>query len=186
MIARQLPNAITLCRIALALPIAMLIRAGDYRLALLWLLLAAMTDVLDGFLARRFGWQTPLGGMLDPLADKLLLAACFVGLWQAQAVPGWLLLLVLGRDLVIVAGALLYRALIGPVAAAPTLAGKINTALQILFVLGWLLRLAGAPLAPALLSIATIAVAALTIASGIDYVWRWSARALQAGGGSGR
>lgn len=146
---RHLPNALTLARIALLLPLVGLMQAGSHRAAFALVLLAAATDVLDGALARRYGWQTRLGGLLDPIADKLLMAACFVGLWSAGFVPGWLLVLVLARDAAIVGGALAYQALVAPVPAEPSRLGKATTAVQLLYVcagfvhlLGW--RWAGA------------------------------------------
>lgn len=177
---RQLPNAITWLRVASVLPLTWAIERGAYRLALGVALLAALSDALDGFLARRFGWQTAFGSLLDPVADKLLLTGCFVALWSVGALPGGLLVLVLGRDSVIVAGALAYHWLIGPVTGKPTLLGKLCTALQIALALVLLLQLAGVPLAPAWSTAALWAVALVTAASGLDYVLRWSLRAVRA------
>lgn len=177
---RHLPNVITGARIALVLPLVGLMRAGDHGAALVVAALAAFTDALDGFLAKRFGWQTPLGALLDPIADKVLLAACFVGLWESQTIAGWLLGLVLGRDVVIVAGALAFHWLIGPVEALPTRLSKLTTVVQIAFVLMALLHLAWRPMPGSWLSVGVILVAGLTLASGLDYVLRWSWRAASA------
>ena len=77
----QLPNAITIGRMVMALPLLWLLMNATYRPALAIAVIAGISDGLDGFLAKRFGWQSELGGILDPLADKLLLTVCFFGLW---------------------------------------------------------------------------------------------------------
>jgi len=174
---RHLPNGLTLLRIALAPPLYLTLAAREPLAASLLLLLAAASDALDGFLARRYAWQTRLGGLLDPLADKILLNACFLGLWQAEAVPGWLLALVFGRDLVIVAGGAAFHWLIRPLQAEPSLLGKANTATQILFVLWLLLLFVVGPQASHWAAPAIWIVALMALASGTDYVQRWSRRA---------
>ena len=77
----QWPNAITIARMVMALPLLWLLMNAQFRPALALAVVAGLSDALDGFLARRNGWQTELGGLLDPLADKLLLSTCFFGLW---------------------------------------------------------------------------------------------------------
>ncbi|MBS0193437.1 MAG: CDP-alcohol phosphatidyltransferase family protein [Proteobacteria bacterium] len=174
---RQLPNLITGLRMALVAPLLWCLDAGAYRWALGLALVAGGSDALDGWLAKRFDWRTPLGSLLDPVADKLLLAGSFIGLWLVEAVPEWLVALVIGRDVVIVAGAVAYHNLIGPVQGDPTRVSKATTVAQIALVLALLSGLAIAPL-PAGVGLGMIAVvAALTIASGIDYVVRWGLRA---------
>lgn len=172
---RHLPNAISLVRIALVVPVGLAIASHRFDSALWLAVVAGMSDALDGWLARRFGWRSRLGGMLDPLADKLLLLTCFLVLLHIGAVPLALTLLVLGRDLVIVAGALAWRWLLGPFQADPSWLSKCCTAVQIFYVLAVLLCLAGMPG----LMLAPLAwlVAAMTAASGLDYVLRWSLRA---------
>lgn len=174
---RQLPNAVTAARMLLVPPLLWCLHGG-YHVAALWIaLVAGLSDALDGWLAKRYGWQSWLGGMLDPIADKLLLDASFVGLWMAGAVTGWMAALVVGRDVVIVAGAATYHVLIGTVTGRPTLLSKVTTAVQIAFVLALLVGLAWRPLPPDVSVGATWLVAALTFASGIDYVVRWGLRA---------
>ncbi|MBB5209453.1 CDP-alcohol phosphatidyltransferase family protein [Chiayiivirga flava] len=182
---RQLPNAITLLRVASVLPLTFAIDRGAHVLALAVASAAALSDALDGFLARRFGWQTALGSLLDPIADKVLLTGCFVALWSAGAVPGWLLALVLGRDAVIVAGALAYHRFVAPVSGDPTWLGKVTTALQLGFVLLQLLDRAGLGVPVAVLDAGLVMVALATLASGIDYVVRWGMRALRDGRSAG-
>jgi cardiolipin synthase (CMP-forming) len=174
---RQLPNALTGVRLALAPLLVAAIVQGQPRPALGLLFVAAVSDALDGFLARRFGWLTRLGSLLDPLADKLLLNACFIGLWVVAVLPGWLLALVLGRDLLIIVGAFAYHRLIRPVTGSPSLLGKLTTALQILLGLALLLQLGYGWPPSQWLEIGIWTVALVTAASGVDYVWRWGRRA---------
>jgi cardiolipin synthase (CMP-forming) len=179
---RQLPNALTAMRIGLTPLLYGTIANEQPRHALVLLLVAAVSDALDGFLARRYGWQTRLGGLLDPLADKLLLNAAFLGLWMAGTLPGWLVLLVFGRDLVIVAGALAYHRLIDRLQPEPSPLGKLNTGVQIGFVLLVLLQLGFGWLPADALPYAIAAVAAVTAGSGADYVLRWGRRAWREAG----
>ncbi len=173
---RHLPNLITAMRMALVWPVFWLISHGQFGLALLLAALAGISDALDGWLAKRFNWQSRLGGLMDPLADKLLLLAGFTALAAIGEVPFWLLLLVIGRDLAIVCGAVAYHNLIGPFDAQPSRLSKLTTLVQILFVLADLLRLAWAPGLPGR-NLLLGFVALLTAASGLHYVWIWSLRA---------
>lgn len=176
--ARHLPNLITLARMGLCLPLAWAILEGHPLRALALAAAIGMSDVLDGLLARRFGWQSRLGGLLDPLADKLFLVSALVALAVAGVAPAWFVLLALLRDVVIVAGAVAYHNLVEPVQPEPRLLGKLNTLGEVLLVLVLLATMAGwplpAPVAPALLAVVT----ALIVVSGADYVSTWSRRAM--------
>jgi len=175
---RHLPNLITALRIALVVPLCLLILAQRWPQALAVAAIAGVSDALDGLLAKRFGWQSWVGGMLDPLADKLLLTAAFVTLAIVGAIPMWLTVLIVGRDLVIVAGAIAYHALIGRFDAAPTRLSKWTTVVQIVFVLYELQRLAGwLPEADGLNQALIALTALLTLASGLHYVAVWGRRA---------
>ncbi len=175
---RHLPNLLTAARVLLALPVALAIGYRDYRTALVLAALAALTDAFDGFLARRFAWQSRLGELLDPLADKLLLVGGFIALTYVGAVPLLLTLLVLARDVVIVAGALAWRMLLGPLTVRPSLLSKLNTLVQIAFLLAVLVTMVWSPAVQFLaLRGPAWAVGTLTVASGLDYVLRWGARA---------
>ncbi|GIX34183.1 MAG: phosphatidylglycerophosphate synthase [Lysobacterales bacterium] len=172
-----IPNAITLIRLLLAWPLYQALDAGHFARAAVIAAVAGLSDVLDGWLAKRYGWVTRLGGMLDPIADKLLVLAAFVGLHGAGLLPAWLLMLVVGRDLIIVLGAIAYRLLIGPFEPEPTKSGKITTFAQ-LSLLVWLLLSASLwPLPEAGTRLMMILVALLTFLSGLHYVWIWSGRA---------
>lgn len=172
---RHLPNLITLLRILLVVPLGWCLLARRFDVALALAAVAGGSDALDGFLARHFGWRSRLGGLLDPAADKLLLATCFLGLGVVGSVPWPLALLVLGRDVVIVVGALAWQRLFGALEAQPTLLSKFTTLAQIVYVLAVLLELDGI----AALSLLPLqwTVVALTVASGVDYVLRWSLKA---------
>ncbi|HXS72426.1 MAG TPA: CDP-alcohol phosphatidyltransferase family protein [Rhodanobacteraceae bacterium] len=175
---RQLPNLITCLRIALVAPFVVMVLDARFEAAL-WIGIAAgFSDALDGFLARRCGWRTRFGALLDPAADKLLLVAAYLTLAQVGRVAWALALLVLARDLVIVLGAALYRGIVGAFEAQPSLWSKATTLAQILFVLlvlaagsfGWHWQQRGY----------AWVVAAITVISGVDYVVRWSLRARNA------
>ncbi len=179
---RHLPNAITLTRIALVAPLVWLIANHRFEFALVVVAIAGVSDALDGLLAKRFGWRSWLGGVLDPVADKLLLIACFVSLDLAEVIPDWLMWLVVGRDLVIAAGATAYHFLIGRVVPQPSVLSKITTCIQIVCVLALLLKLSGAlPLPDAIDETLVWLTALATAASGMHYVVVWSLKALHAG-----
>ena len=176
---RHLPNLLTGLRLVLAPVLPALLWAGHYRAALWLALVAGLSDALDGLLAKRFGWQSRLGSLLDPVADKLMLGSAFFGLWLVQALPTWLLGLVLARDLVILAGALAWWKLAGPYDGRPTWLGKATTVAQIGLVLACLVDLAWAEV-PLRWRIEGIwAVALLTFLSGVDYVVRYGVKAWQ-------
>jgi cardiolipin synthase (CMP-forming) len=172
---RHLPNAISMLRVLLVAPICWLLWHRQWPSALTLVAVAGVSDGLDGFLARHYGLQSRLGGMLDAIADKLLLVSCFVILaWLGEA-PLWLSAIVCGRDLVIAFGALLWRLFIGRIYPQPSLLSKACTLMQIVYLLAVLLALAHWP-APVSTPFVWL-VAALCIASGADYVLRWSHRA---------
>jgi cardiolipin synthase len=178
---RHLPNLITVLRMLLVVPLCWLIASERYEGALVIAAVAGLSDAVDGFLAKHFGWQTWLGGIIDPIADKLLLIATFLSLAFTADLPVWLTGLVIGRDLAIVCGATAYYYLIGRFDAEPSRLSKLTTLVQILFVLGELLRLSHLLAVPDSVRDACIAITAvLTLASGVHYVVVWSTRAWRA------
>jgi cardiolipin synthase len=161
-------------------PIVWLLLSGQYGWVLLMFLFAGFTDGLDGFLAKRFDWRSRLGGILDPLADKLLLASSFLTLTYIGIAPVWLLIVVVARDVIIVAGAVSYRVFIGDFEASPTLISKANSALQLLYVLTAVADAGfGVPGRP-LVNLVGYGVLATTAISGIDYMVTWGVRAWRA------
>ena len=177
----QIPNAICVLRIGLIIPIVMALSAGQFRLALLLMFLAGISDGVDGYLAKRFQWRSRVGGLLDPLADKLLLVSVFIALAWVGLAPVWLAAIVIARDIVIISGALAYQVLIGPVEPAPTPFSKLNTALQLIFIVFVICYASFAW--PPRISIVVIGAGVLfaSLVSGLDYVLRWSSLALAAG-----
>lgn len=173
----HLPNAICVVRIVLILPIVMLLLAGEYRLALGLVLVAGASDALDGWLAKTFGWQTRLGGLLDPAADKLLLVSLFLTLTWLGLTPVWLTAVVLGRDLVIVSGAVAFNFLIRKVQPEPSKVSKLNSFLQLLYG-GSVLALQAFGWPPDIVPLLTgAAVLVTSVVSGLDYVLTWGHRA---------
>jgi cardiolipin synthase len=174
---RFLPNAICVMRILLVPPLVWLIVDGSYIGALGILIVAGVSDGLDGFLAKRFDWQTRLGGLLDPAADKLLLVGTFLALTYEGLVPPALTGVVVARDVVIVTGAACYQLLIAPVQGEPSSISKLNTACQLAF-LFFTLTNAGFEWPPRIsLLLLGAAVVFTSLVSGLTYVLRWSTRA---------
>ncbi len=176
---RWLPNGLCVLRMLLAPPTAWLLLQGEYWLTLLVFFVAAVTDAADGYLAKRFHWETELGKTLDPLADKLLLVTVFITLAWLGLIPVWLSVLVVLRDAVITGGAIAYRVLYGPiVGAAPTLISKVNTLAQILYVFAVVFAEAMTWHMHYLVAAAAWLVALTTMSSGVDYVLTYSRRAV--------
>ena len=167
----SLPNQLTMLRLLL-LPfilIAMIYRRHDTALALF--LAAAATDVIDGTIARRFGQKTELGAYLDPLADKLLLSSAFIAQALIGTIPWWLTILVLSRDVVILA-TIVAVILATPIRDfAPSSFGKLNTVVQATTISMVILNNAH-PMGWAAAGIAIMiwVVAATTLASSGDYM----------------
>lgn len=177
MTLRWLPNAISLMRIALVFPVVWLMLDGRFEQAIVLFFIAGFSDGLDGWLAKRYGWHTRLGGILDPVADKLLVASAFITLVYTGHVPLWLAAIVVLRDVVIVGGAAAYNFLVGPVEGEPTRISKLNTALELLYVLFVLCRGAFEWPPETVVTVLGAAVLVTVVVSGIDYVWSWTRRA---------
>ncbi len=172
-----IPNAICVFRLVLVGPIVIVLLREDYLLALVLIAIAGFSDLLDGFLARTYDWRTKLGGLLDPAADKLLIASVFLVLTYLGLVPLGLTAIVVLRDIVIVGGATTYQLLIAPVNGEPTMISKLNTACQLSFVL-FTLTAAAMQWPPRGVVIAFGAAVTFTsITSGLNYVVGWSKRA---------
>jgi len=176
---RQLPNLLCVLRIVLVYPVAAGILQQRYGMVLVLFALAALTDALDGFLAKRFCWTSELGKVLDPLADKLMLMTVFVCLSITGLSPWWLTALVILRDLVILFGALTFKRLVGPLRGAPTIASKLNTLCQVTYCLAVVAASGyGRPGTYAVDALGAL-VLMTTAVSGIDYVLVYARRAVQ-------
>ena len=175
---RHLPNVISAIRILLVVPIAAALANHQLATTIVLFGVAALSDAADGFLAKRFGWQSELGAVLDPAADKLLLATVFITLAYLRLVPLWLMAAAVARDAIIVAGALLYKCLIGPLNIRPSIVSKLNTLCQAAFIMAVVGR-EEFSLPPAWVVTALGAMVFATVAvSGIDYVLIYGRRAL--------
>ena len=176
-----IPNAISLMRIGLIVPILMLILQDEYAWALGLFFFAGFSDGLDGYLANRFDWRTRLGGLLDPVADKLLVAGMFITLAWVGQIPVWLAAIVILRDVVIFGGAVAYNFLIEPVQGEPTRISKLNTALELLFLLFVLSNAGFGWPDPITITVLGASILVTVVISGADYVVSWTRRA-HAGG----
>jgi cardiolipin synthase len=167
------PNIISLARL-ISVPLIVWLMLEHRYTAAFWLFIAAgISDGVDGFLAKRFGWQTQLGSFLDPLADKALLVSIYVTLGMQGYLPSWLVILVVSRDILIVGAVLLSLFLGHGLHVEPLRISKANTVAQIALAglmlgamdygvaLEWVVRLG------------SIVVALTTIASGTSYVIAW-------------
>ena len=167
---RHIPNLISSIRILLVAPIA--VTLADHRLDITIILfgVAALSDVADGFLAKHYGWQSELGLVLDPAADKLLLATVFITLACLKLVPLWLMAAAVARDVIIVLGALYYRHWFGPLSVRPSIVSKFNTLCQAAFIMAVVGR-EEFSLPPAWVVMVLGALVFVTVAvSGIDYL----------------
>jgi cardiolipin synthase len=172
-VLRQAPNILSALRVVAAPIAGWLIYQGEDFPALFVFGLAGLSDAADGYLAKKFALTSRFGAWLDPAADKLLMLISFVALTMVGAVPLWLTVLVIGRDIAIVLGVGLAKMLGAPLRVAPLMVGKISTVVQVLYIAMVLLLLAIRSDQPELLFAGEVAVAALTLASFFAYGSVW-------------
>lgn len=169
----NIPNLISVLRLLLVPLTVWLILSDLYGWAFVTFMAAGISDGIDGYLARRFDWRTRLGAYLDPLADKALLVSVFVTLGLLKLVPAWLAILVVSRDALIVGAVMLSRLMDHPVRVRPLRVSKVNSVVQIAFVVAVLGAAAlGKPLA-SLVLYGSLPVALLTALSGAAYLGAW-------------
>lgn len=166
-----LANRLTILRILMTPVIAILLLYQFMAAALTVFLLAGITDGLDGFVARRRGQRSALGMVLDPIADKLLLTSSVVVLTILEELPRWFTIIVVSRDMILIGGALILYMFVGKVSMPPSRLGKTTTGFQIATVLMGMLDNFFPMLRAGILPMAML-TAALTIGSGLDYVYR--------------
>ena len=168
-----IPNLITLFRILLTPLFIIFLIQGRYRQALAVFVLAGVSDLADGFIARWWQQKSRLGSYLDPAADKLLMSASFVTLAISRLIPSWLTVVVISRDVILGLGALILRLTDYPLVVRPSLAGKWTTTLQLITV-GLVLLVKGklVDLPPVVLSIFFYLTGGLTAISGTHYLYR--------------
>lgn len=178
---RHIPNLLTFLRLVAIAPFLAFLYQERYDLACYIFLAAGMTDGLDGWLARHFHWETKLGSMIDPLADKLLIFSSFFALGLIGALPWWLVALVFARDFSISLGILAWYYLIrAPLAFEPLAISKFNTFLQISLVLLCLLQLAFMELPHGVLLLWILLTTLTTSISYVEYIWVWAEKAREA------
>jgi len=169
----SIPNLITLARILLVPIVVWAITAGEMRIAFILFLAAGISDAVDGFLAKRFGMATEVGAYLDPLADKAMLVSIYIALGIAQAIPRWLVILVVSRDIMIVGAVILSWLVDKPVKLKPLLVSKLNTVAQIALACVVMAALGFRFNADLVTMLLTALVTALTLLSIASYVGEW-------------
>ncbi len=172
----QIPNLLTLARIAACPVLVLLLNEQSYLLALALFLIAGITDGLDGYIAKRFNCVSSFGTVLDPVADKLLIASTYIMLAILGDIPFWLLVVVMFRDLVIVVGYFIFSMMEIDLPMRPTYSSKINTFVQISLMVVVLLEKATILHIPLIVDFLIVGVLITTIVSGVQYVWLWGIR----------
>jgi cardiolipin synthase len=166
-----IPNLITLTRILLTPLFIIFLIQGRYHKALLIFILAGVSDLADGLIARWWQQKSRLGSYLDPLADKLLMSASFVTLSISHLIPSWLTVMVISRDVILGLGALILLLTDYPLTVRPSLVGKWTTTVQITTV-GLVLLGKVWPLPSALLTVFFYLTGVLTAISGTQYLYK--------------
>jgi cardiolipin synthase (CMP-forming) len=129
----NLPNLITVARILMVPVVVWAIAQRQMQIAFLLFLAAGVSDAVDGFLAKRFNMTSELGALLDPLADKALLVSIYVSLGIWGAIPRWIVILVVSRDIMIVAAVIVSWLFGRPIPMKPLMVSKLNTVAQVAF-----------------------------------------------------
>jgi cardiolipin synthase len=165
------PNFLSILRIALIYPILESLLSKDFIMSLTFFAIASLTDALDGFLARRMNWQTELGKILDPVADKLLLTGTIFLLCVSEYIPLYIFIIFFSRDGAILVGAAIKMTLIESNAPLPNILGKLTTALQIAYIFIIILfELLGISISLVVLDISIVIV---TLMSLVVYAYNW-------------
>jgi cardiolipin synthase (CMP-forming) len=162
-----------LARILLVPVIVWAIASNQMQIAFALFLVAGLSDLVDGFLAKRFGMATELGAYLDPLADKAMIVSIYIALGIADVIPRWLVILVVSRDIMIVAAIVLSWVVDKPVKLKPLTVSKLNTVAQIVLALLVLASLSIGFDAGLAIQAVTLLVALLTLLSVAFYVAAW-------------
>lgn len=168
-----IPNLITIARLLMVPFVIVMIGQERWMLAFVGFVVAGVSDGVDGFIARRFDMKSELGAYIDPLADKALLVSIYVALSVVGVLPGWVAVLVVSRDVMIVSAIIVSYLMENPVAIRPLFVSKINTAAQIVFAALILGAKAFALESGVLTTAAMSTVAALTVVSAGAYLAGW-------------
>ena len=175
---RHLPNGITVVRALLIPVIGWLLAEERYATAFWTIVASALSDLVDGQLARRFNARSRFGAIADPVADKLTMLTVVIGLAWQGLLPPWLAFALVIRDVVIVGGAAAYHRFIEPVEMSPTALSKLNTALAFVVLAAVLAHAAQLFDVSPWLPTAFALVFGTVVASGGQYVWMWGRRAV--------
>ncbi|GGC69218.1 CDP-alcohol phosphatidyltransferase family protein [Chelatococcus reniformis] len=168
-----LPNLITIARLFMVPLVVAAIGAGRWQAAFVVFVLAGLSDAVDGFIARRWNMRSELGAYIDPFADKALLVSIYVALSVAGALPGWVAIVVVSRDVMIVSAIVMSWLLERPMAMRPLAVSKINTAAQIAFAAIVLAANAfDLPLGPGF-DVGVLVIVVLTLLSAGAYLALW-------------
>ncbi|MGI9212567.1 MAG: CDP-alcohol phosphatidyltransferase family protein [Methylococcaceae bacterium] len=178
--ARHIPNIISVARIVLVGPILVYLLNRQFAEALALMVVAGLSDGLDGWLARRYHWQSRLGSYLDPAADKVLLLTGYVALTSLSLIPLGLAVTIVLRDVVILTGAAAYYWLIGPFEGKPLWISKLNTVLQLILLIASMLHQSVGFIPALLLNGLMALVFVTTVTSGLAYVYVWSRKFAEA------
>ena len=166
-----IPNLLSIARIGLIYPILNNIYLGNFEISIIFFLIASITDGLDGFLARKMSWQTSLGKMLDPVADKLLLSGTIFILWVNQFIPFYIFIIFISRDVAILLGAAIKMTLIESDTPLPNFLGKFTTTMQIIYIaIIFLKEIFNVDFA---LFVLDIFILVITVLSLIVYAYNW-------------
>jgi cardiolipin synthase len=166
-----IPNFLSILRIALIYPILENLLDKNFIMSLIFFAIASLTDALDGFLARRMSWQTELGKILDPVADKLLLTGTIFILWVSEYIPLYIFIIFFSRDVAILVGAAIKMTLIESNTPLPNILGKLTTGLQIAYIFIIILfELLGISIS---LVVLDISIVIITLMSLMVYAYNW-------------
>lgn len=175
-----LPNIITIGRIFAMIPLVWFMLEKNYEYALYIAFVAGFSDLLDGYLARRFGWEGKFGRILDPIADKIMMLCCYLLFAVQGLIPNWLLIVVLARDISIITGGVLYHyAVLKVDNEKPSLISKFNTSVQILLVVVVLSHHSIFQFSQFFIDVLIYLVTFFTVTSGLHYVYFWGRKAVK-------
>ncbi len=174
---RHLPNILTSFRLLLLCPFLITLLNGHYQTTFYIFIIAGFTDGLDGWFARHYQWQSQLGGLLDPLADKLFVAASYITLAYLKQLPWWLVFIVLTRDVIIMSAIAIWEALWGHPEFNPSFLSKSNTVLQGFVIFIALFQLAYFPVPSWFFNGLIGVITVTTLSSFLNYAFSWGIKA---------
>ena len=175
------PNALTVARFLLVLPIAWTLWTGEFEASLVLLIIAGLSDALDGHLARRFNWTSRFGELADPAADKVLAFTVVMLLLTTGLLPIWAGVIIIGREVVILSGAFAFRSIVRRLDIEPLLISRINTVVQVFVLAAIIASQTEVPYLATLTArfvdpFGLYLMLSFTVVSGVAYVYGWTSR----------